>query len=259
MADKHRQLYDQLKADGYYSKSYDEFIKQFANPEKLVRLHGLMQADGLYTKSVDDFKQQFFALPPKQDNKSTTSDSTQYQKINLRDERKIEQATGVPLSDKSRFHAEIDIQHIQQVVASARKHGVDPYTALAMNLAETRFSPEWKSNPFHLGNYDPQGDVIDESMKVIAEKNKYAKGLGKKKEADIIQAYNGYGSLVEQGNMYGIDTAKNPIEMSTNPVYGKRIIDLRENVIKQNPGIKGIVDSVLASNPQNDYKFWPNK
>jgi hypothetical protein len=251
MPDKHRELYEKLKEEGFYTKSYDEFVKQFSNPDKLMKLHGLMKQDGLYSKTVDDFKNQFFA--PIQE---TKPDSTSSPKISLKDQRATEQATGVPMSDKVRFNAEVDPQYIKQVVATARKHGNDPYTALAINLAETRFDPEKAQNPFMLGNYNPYGDVIDESMKFMSSKLKYGKDLGKKKEAEILQAWNGYGQLKNMGNMYGIDTNKTPIDMNTNPLYGKRIIDLRENVIKQNPELKGIVDSVLATNPKNDYKLW---
>jgi hypothetical protein len=251
MPDKHRELYNKLKGDGFYTKSYDEFVKQFSNPDKLVKLHTLMKQDGLYTKTVDDFKNQFFT--PIQ---TTNADSTIAPKIKLQDQRAVEKATGVPLSDKSRFNAEVDSQYVKQVVATARKHGIDPYTALAVNLAETRFDPEKAQNPFMLGNYNPYGDVLDESMKFMAGKLKYGKDLGKKKEEEILQAWNGYGQLKGMGNMYGIDTNKTPIDMNNNPVYGNRIIDLRENVIKKNPQLQELVDSVLSTNPKNDYKLW---
>lgn len=259
MPSKHRELYDKLKSEGFYTKSYDTFVTQFANPDKLIRLYGLMQQDGLYTKRIDDFKSQFFSPLAAQKDKDTNSGSTEYKKVRLRDERQVEQATGSPLSDKMKFHAEIDTQYLQQVTATARKHGVDPYTALAINLAETGFDPEQMKNPFMLGNYNQYGDVVDESIKYMANQQKYAKKLGKKKEEDIIQAWNGYGTLKDRGNLYGIDTNKTPIDMNKNPIYGKRILDLRENVIKRNPDIKNIVDGVLASNPQYDRKFWPSE
>jgi len=55
-----RALYDSLKKDGYYTRSYDEFQKQFSDPEKAKRLYTMMNADKLYSKPPEVFMQQFF-------------------------------------------------------------------------------------------------------------------------------------------------------------------------------------------------------
>jgi hypothetical protein len=75
-------------------------------------------------------------------------------------------------------------------------------------------------------------------MLFLKDKMDYGKKLGKKTEAELIQAWNGYGKITPKseygGNMYyGIDVSKNPINMNKTPVYGDRIIDIRENVIKK--------------------------
>jgi len=247
-------LYNNLIEQGLYTKSYDEFQQQFSGKERIMKLFSAMKADGHYTKSANEFEKRFFSPLP--GTKKNPIDPAEPKKVKIQDERQEEKATGVPLSDKFRFHAEVDTQHIQQVVATARKHGVNPYTALALNLAETRFDPEWKSNPFHMSNYDQYGDIIDESIQFFAEKQKYAQKIGKKDEADIIQAWNGYGTIKDRGYLYGIDTDTTPINMNEDPIYGKRIIDLRENVIKKNPEVTSIVDQVMASNPELDRQFY---
>lgn len=61
MSDKLRILWERLRADGYYSKSYDEFIFQFTKrPEDIEKLYSAMRSDNLYSKSVEDFKNNFF-------------------------------------------------------------------------------------------------------------------------------------------------------------------------------------------------------
>jgi hypothetical protein len=156
--------------------------------------------------------------------------------IKITDNRKTNIVTGQPLHPTKRKHAEIPQDAVESIIYNARKHGVDPATALAIGLQETNFRPDSMRNPFMMGNYNPYGDVIDESMKFMSEKNKYAKKLGKTTEEDIIQAYNGYGTL-KAGKMYGIDTAKSPIDMNKNPLYGKTVKQLRDSVIMQNPQI----------------------
>lgn len=157
--------------------------------------------------------------------------------IKITDNRKTNIATGEPLQSNRRKNAEIPQDAVESIIYNARKHGVDPATALAIGLQETNFRPDSMSNPFMMGNYNPYGDIIDESMKFMSEKNKYAKKLGKKTDEDIIQAYNGYGTVRNAGKMYGIDTAKSPIDMNTNPLYGKTVKQLRDSVIMQNPEI----------------------
>lgn len=163
-------------------------------------------------------------------------------KIKIKDTRKVDMVTGKPLSPGMRFDAEVDSDYLEYVIDKAKKYGNDPLTAIAMNLAETRFDLNEMHNPFHLGNYNPQGDVIDESMKFMADKFKTAKRLGKIKDEDIIQVWNGLAQLKDKGTLYGIDTNKTPIDTKLNPVYGKRVVNLRDSVIKTNPEIVKLVN-----------------
>lgn len=167
--------------------------------------------------------------------------------IDIRDKRTLDMVTGEPLQNTRRFNAKVDSDYIKSITESARKYKVDPYTALAINLGETRFDPNEMHNPFRLGNYNPQGDVLDESMRFMADKGKYARKLGKTSEEDIIQAWNGYGTIKNQGRMYGMDTNTTPLNMNINPVYGKRIVNLRDSVIRQNPQIVDIVEGMKKS------------
>jgi hypothetical protein len=175
-------------------------------------------------------------------NEFTTQILQEGGKIKVIDNRKNDAVTGLPVGDKYRKNADIPKDFLEMTVDAAKKHGVDPGTAIAIGLQETGFHPDSMVNPFMLGNYNQYGNIIDESVKFMADKNKYAKNLGKTNEEDIIQAYNGYGKVKNAGKMYGIDTSINPIDMNTNPVYGKRIINLRDSVVMRNPDIRRIIE-----------------
>ena len=48
-------LYKVLKRDGYYTKSYEEFLKQLENPKYQDKVFNVISRDGLFTKSKEDF------------------------------------------------------------------------------------------------------------------------------------------------------------------------------------------------------------
>ena len=177
--------------------------------------------------------------------------------VNILDKRTIDMVTGKPLSDRNRMHANVDSDYVKLVRDNALQHGIDPYTALAINLQESGFRPNKPgemNNPFRVlpnssMSIEDFGELntnpVGYSIKYMADKFKYAKRLGKKDEESILQAWNGYGKVGKntegrQEKMYGLDL---PIDMSANPVYGKRIVNLRDSVIKTNPKLREIVES----------------
>ena len=59
-----RKLYDALVKSGQYSKSFEEFKKQFNNKEGSKKLHNALNKDGQYSKSFEEFETQFeFKVP----------------------------------------------------------------------------------------------------------------------------------------------------------------------------------------------------
>ena len=60
-------LHKKLVADKRYTKSYDDFNKQFSNEESRVNLHNKLVEDKKYTKSYDEFNNQFFSDLKKKD------------------------------------------------------------------------------------------------------------------------------------------------------------------------------------------------
>lgn len=191
----------------------------------------------------------------------------------IKDLRAIDKASGSKITDKNNFTTEADISVINNIIAEAKRQDVDPYTVLAMALQETRIGGEQPfmgstaDNPLHLTRYyDANGELtqfsdywtepnkVRASISILKEKMDYAKRLKKTSEADIIQAWNGYGKLgthmdETEGirSWYGIPVSKSsPIDMSKNPVYGHRIIDLRDNVVKKSPHIVSLVEGFDA-------------
>ena len=237
-----RALYDSLKRDGLYTKSYEEFSEQFSTPEKLYSLYTLMKMDDFYTKTIDDFKTKFF--PP------------QKEVLSIKDTRETDSVTGAPVGDRSRLHADVDAALIKRIVTKAKQHNIDPYTALAIGFQETGLREEYADNPFHLLSGDrlnpetAEEDILDLTMLTLQDKNKLAGRLGKKTEEDIIQAWNGYGKIDKTSfggtvkKIYGIDVSEKPIDMSKNPVYGKRVVDIRDNILKRDPHITQLVEGV---------------
>ena len=51
--DKLRALYDKLSSDGLYTKTFEEFQNQFAEPSSQKKLYNKLSTDGLYTKTSE--------------------------------------------------------------------------------------------------------------------------------------------------------------------------------------------------------------
>jgi len=186
--------------------------------------------------------------------------------ISVPDKRKIDMVTGQPLKDTHRMHSQVDSEYIKLIRDKAKEHGIDPYTALAINLQETRFEAGKNSNPFNYIKYtDPnfwnEGyDQVGESLKFMKQRFDIGKKRGKKTDEEIIQAFNGYGKVgntndLRSTKVYGIDVSKEPIDMNVNPVYGKRVVNLRDSVLKTNPKIRKIVDTYAMGGNLPKYQF----
>lgn len=173
--------------------------------------------------------------------------------IKIKDGRKVDAASGLPITDKNRKNVNVDPDYVSRVASEAKRQGVDPYTALALLHQETNLTED--DNPFRLYGGGKTDDPIKEGIGFLKDKLAYGKQLGKKTEPEQIQAYNGYGKITAKSEdnstkYYGIDVSKTPIDMNKTPLYGKRIVDLRDNVLKQNPDIVKLVEGTPATPPQ---------
>lgn len=169
--------------------------------------------------------------------------------LRIQDTRKIDGITGKPVMDTNSLSRNADPTIVTKIIRAAKQAKIDPYTALAYAHQETGLSGDEDSawNPFHiLTNVSDKEDPTVQGVRFLKDKMDYAKRLGKNNEADVLQAFNGYGKVGRhtegnQNKMYGIDVSQQPIDMNRNPVYGKRIIDIRDNILKKNPDIVKLV------------------
>lgn len=185
--------------------------------------------------------------------------------LSIEDNRKINATTGKTINPNVDLTSgKYDKDTIKKIIISANKYGVDPYTALSIGLQETGLGST-DSNVGHIigkqdVKFDKNSNAIDDFVRVVKSKQDYANKLGIKNEDTIIQAYNGLGKIypeTEQNyhgykmkKIYGVDVPKEGIDMRKNPLYGKRIIDLRDNVLKQN---KELVNYVSELTPKVNY------
>ena len=171
----------------------------------------------------------------------------------ITDPRKIRATTGQPMRPESDFYTDFyNPQIITNIIAQAKTHGQDPWTALAIGLGETNLGNKDQYNLGHI-LYGPHGGSQEENL-VIALKNNlaYAKKLGKKTEESQLQAYQGYGTVypeTEQGyhgfkmsKIFGVPIPKEGLDMNKLNLKGKDIIDIRENVLKKNPALVDLVN-----------------
>ena len=63
--DELRSLYESLVGGGYYSKSFEEFQKQFKDTSYQDKVYGVVTRDGLFSKSKDEFLKQYAVGPAK--------------------------------------------------------------------------------------------------------------------------------------------------------------------------------------------------
>ena len=60
-----KRLWSKLSGSKLYTKSYEDFEKQFSTPESIDRLYVVLNKKQLYTKTKDEFTNQFFSQPSK--------------------------------------------------------------------------------------------------------------------------------------------------------------------------------------------------
>ena len=164
------------------------------------------------------------------------------------------------LNDPSgRFSGLYNSNIIGEIIRSAKKFGEDPLTALAMGLQETRLGRDSEHNPMHFlpldGNIpgehlmDPRmashavdaailPESLDASM-VRWQQNK--RRVDPTDEELAIQSYNGLGRI--SPGQYGSDV---PLNGRRDRPYGKRVMELRDNVLKPNEQIQEMIKRLVG-------------
>jgi hypothetical protein len=176
-------------------------------------------------------------------------------KYKINDQRKMSRTTGRPIDPKTELlSGEYDGEYIENIVKAAKRYGLDPYTAIAIDLQETGLGRHsagsighslLKRNeliPTKMGS-EEEADDYDVYARSIATKMKYADKLGIKDPYVRLQAYNGLGKVFPETEqdyhgfkmkkIYGVSVPKGGIDMRKNPLYGKRVSDISDNVLKK--------------------------
>ena len=178
--------------------------------------------------------------------------------VYIADKRKIRATTGKPIKptrDLLSGYYRQDV--IDSLARTAIENGVNPYRAISQGLSETNlgFTDENIGHTLYGKNISPYQDM----MSAIKEGNAEAAKRGKKTEEEIIQGYNRYGKLFPSTEadyhgfnseaFYGVPIPKEGLDMNKNPLYGKNILDIQENVIKKSPKVQNIVSKYQLPKP----------
>ena len=184
-------------------------------------------------------------------------------RLSIRDPRKIMMTTGKPLRPNSDLvSGEYDSEDLGNLLTAAKIRKMsynDMMNLAAMGFQETK----WGKSDSNIGH--TQGEFGDESeqdsysnfIDAYNAKMKDADRLKIKDEATRLQVYNGLGKIfpsTEAGyhgfkmkKIYGVPVPKGGIDLRKNPLYGKQVIDIRDNVLKRNPEFMRYMDSTYRA------------
>jgi len=196
-----------------------------------------------------------------QEREDNTVYPPEWPELNLKDKRKIRATTGKPVRPKYDLIGDkYQLNNIDDIMQYARHKGLtkeDLWNLAAIEMQETGWGKRSEGTVGHvLGNYGGNDDAENFVNAYIAKKAE-AKRLGITDPAKILQIYNGTGIVrkdtekdvhgYEMKKIYGVSIPKEGIDMSKNPLYGKQIIDIRDNVLKNDVNVKKYIDSTAAS------------
>lgn len=182
--------------------------------------------------------------------------------INLEDKRKNNPVTGLPFKTGQNKSLKIDQGVVSDIIAHSKANGIDPYTALAVSYQESGLD---KNRPFNL-NPDFYGKAFggpEEGVNSLVKQLQYAKSLQNKGtipegEEFYLQGNNGYGKIKKghqdlegSRSIYGMPIPDEGIDFAKKPLYGKTIMSLRDEILKNNPQIKSLIENTPAYKKAN--------
>lgn len=187
----------------------------------------------------------------------------------IKDTRTVRATSGQPINPNvdlksSNYNQEV----ITNIVKRAKAYGVDPSIAVAVAMQESMLG-KTDTNLGH--NLYSSGDPYSY---IPYLKQSMAKGKDQYGYDDIyrqLQVYNGLGVITpnteknyhgyQMAKIYGVPIPSGGINMKENPLYGKEIMDIRDNVLMQNPEFVKLVKQTKPARFANggDYKTKLNK
>jgi hypothetical protein len=184
-----------------------------------------------------------------------------YNDIKITDPRKILATTKQPLRPNyDLVGGTYNTEHLNKLVQEAKRQGLskeDIMNLSAMGFQETKWG-RTDSNIGHVlhtgddpGSFNDYEDFVD----AYKAKMKLADDLGIKDPMMRLQVYNGLGVVTpktekkyhgfEMQKIYGVPIPKGGISMKQNPLYGKQVTDIRDNVLAKNPEYIKYMDSLI--------------
>jgi hypothetical protein len=223
-------------------------------------------------------------VAPESGNQISTNEMIKYMEenpgpgaITLKDKRKILSTSQKPIRPNVDLKGgEYDGAIINEILSAAKRYNYDPYTALAVGLQESTLGKAGENIghtlyestiPSVLPNsnavYDDLNSDekvkrnIDNMVRFLIEKKKEANKNNLTGELQELQAYNGYKLKPEteldyyghpNKMAYGVVIPEEGLNLKQNPLYGKQIVDLKENVLKKNPELLKMVTNYYKKN-----------
>jgi len=221
---------------------------------------------------IMDFLKSVFSFTPKAAPKKELAMKMTSEKAMpflLKDNRKISATTGKAIDpNRDLYTGKYSPERISNIVKAARRYNQDPYDLLALDLQETGLGTSKRAGNENIGHtmmsqHDlipskiddiDQQDEYDKFARAFATKMQYADRLKIKDPALRMQTYNGLGKITpntEKGyhgfamqSIYGVPLPKEGIDMKKNPLYGKRVLDLRDNVLRKDEQLANYIKNI---------------
>jgi len=180
--------------------------------------------------------------------------------LNIVDPRKKMATTNQPLRPNSDLvGGKYNSNHLDKLMQEAKRQKLskeDMMNLSAMGFQETKWGRSDDNIGHVLGNWKGN-DSYQQFISAYKEKMKEADRLGIKDPATRLQVYNGMGTVTpkteknyhgfEMQKIYGVPIPKEGINMKKNPLYGKQVMDIRDNVLAKNPEYVQYMDSIYKA------------
>jgi hypothetical protein len=180
--------------------------------------------------------------------------------LNIVDPRKKMATTNQPLRPNvDLLTGNYSSNHLDKLMQEAKRQGLskqDMINLSAMGFQETKWGRSDGNIGHVLSNFKGD-DYYQQFINAYKEKMKEADRLGITDPAMRFQVYNGLGTITpktekkyhgyEMQKIYGVPIPKGGISMKKNPLYGKQVIDVRDNVLAENPEYVQYLDSIYKA------------
>jgi len=189
-------------------------------------------------------------------------------RLSIRDPRKIMMTTGKPLRPNSDLvSGEYDSEQLGNLLTEAKRRNMsynDMMNLAAMGFQETKWGKSDDNIGHTKGDFGPEQDSYSSFINAYNTKMKDADRLKIKDEATRLQVYNGLGKIFpsteadyhgfKMKKIYGVEVPRGGIDLRKNPLYGKQVMDIRDNVLKRNPEFMRYMDSTYrAPMPEEEF------